>query len=123
MDVSESISAKSSKRKPESKREKGDNALSYYKGNIAQLLILVQLYCRRAIAREDAFPCPMDFDYSVETTFEEQARRFVQSKCACLQYDCITVKAADCCSTRVGGASGDDERNEKSCEWSEPLVN
>lgn len=51
--------------------------------------MIVQLYCRRAIAVEDAFPTPMDFDYSIESVFNEQARQFVESHCA--SSGCSTV--------------------------------
>ena len=64
-----------------STREKGDNTLGYYSGNLAQLLVLAQLNCRRAIVREHAFPCPMDFEYTVELMFNEQAQQFVHRKC------------------------------------------
>ena len=51
--------------------------------------MIVQLYCRRAIAVEDAFPTPMDFDYSIESAFNEQARQFVESHC--VSSGCSTV--------------------------------
>ena len=56
-------------------RKKGDDTLRYYSGDLKQLLILVQLSCRRVIATEDAFPCPMQFNNLVERMFEQQMQQ------------------------------------------------
>ena len=49
-----------------------------------ELLMTVQLYCRRAIVTEDAFPDSTEFEYSMEKTFSDQARLFIERRCACL---------------------------------------
>ena len=74
-----------------STREKGDNTLGYYSGNLAQLLVLAQLNCRRAIVKDHAFPCPMDFEYTVELMFNEQAQQFVHRKCECIAHHALQL--------------------------------
>ena len=61
---------------------KGDDTLGYYDGDLKQVLTLVQLSCRRAIATEDAFPCPMQFNSTVERMFEQQVQHLLQRKSA-----------------------------------------
>ena len=63
-----------------STHKKGDDTLRYYGGDLKQLLILVQLSCRRVIATEDAFPCPMQFNSLVERVFEQQVQQLLQRK-------------------------------------------
>ena len=63
-----------------STHKKGDDTLRYYGGDLKQLLILVQLSCRRVIASEDAFPCPMQFSSLVERVFEQQVQKLLQRK-------------------------------------------
>ena len=63
-----------------SAHKKGDDTLRYYGGDLKQLLILVQLSCRRVIATEDAFPCPMQFNSLVERVFEQQVQQLLQRK-------------------------------------------
>ena len=63
---------------------KGDDTLGYYDGDLKQVLTLVQLSCRRAIATEDAFPCPMQFNSTVERMFEQQVQHLLQRKSACM---------------------------------------
>ena len=58
-----------------STRKKGDDTLRYYSGDLKHVLILVQLSCRRVIATEDAFPCPMQFNSLVERMFEQQMQQ------------------------------------------------
>ena len=60
--------------------KKGNDTLRYYSGDLKQLLILVQLSCRRVIATEDAFPCPMQFNSLVERVFEQQVQQLLQRK-------------------------------------------
>ena len=63
-----------------STHKKGDDTLRYYGGDLKQLLILVQLSCRRVIATEDAFPCPMQFNSLVERMFEQQVQQLLRLK-------------------------------------------
>ena len=63
-----------------SAHKKGDDTLRYYSGDLKQLLILVQLSCRKAIATEDAFPCPMQFNSLVERMFEQQVQQLLRLK-------------------------------------------
>ena len=63
-----------------SAHKKGDDMLRYYGGDLKQLLILVQLSCRRVIATEDAFPCPMQFNGLVERMFGQQVQQLLQRK-------------------------------------------
>ena len=63
-----------------SAHKKGDDTLHYYSGDIKQLLILVQLSCRKAIATEDAFPCPMQFNSLMERIFGQKVQQLLQRK-------------------------------------------
>ena len=63
-------------------RKKGNDTLGYYSGDLKQLLILVQLSCRKVIATEDAFPCPMQFNSTVERMFEQQMQQLLRRKSA-----------------------------------------
>ena len=82
-----------------STREKGDDTLGYYDGDLKQVLILVQLSCRRAIATEDAFPCPMQFNGTVERMFGQQVQQLLQRKSA------FTPKKEGLSRTKVADAS------------------
>ena len=64
----------------DSTRRKGDDTLRYYSGDLKQLLILVQLSCRKVIATEDAFPCPMQFSSLVERIFGQKVQQLLQKK-------------------------------------------
>ena len=61
----------------------GDHRLAFYEGHLRELLMTVQLHGRRATATDNAFPCPMDFDYEVQTAFDEQAKSYIRSGCTC----------------------------------------
>ena len=61
----------------------GDHRLGFYEGHLRELLMTVQLHGRRTTAIDHAFPCPMDFDYEMQTAFEEQAKPYVRSRCTC----------------------------------------
>ena len=61
----------------------GDHKIGFYQGHLQELLMVLQLHGRRATATENAFPCPMDFDYSMQMTFEEQAKSFIRRGCTC----------------------------------------
>ena len=65
-----------------STRKKGNDTLGYYSGDLKQLLILVQLSCRKVIATEDAFPCPMQFNSTMERMFEQQMQQLLRRKSA-----------------------------------------
>ena len=62
--------------------KKGNDTLGYYSGDLKQLLILVQLSCRKVIATEDAFPCPMQFNSTMERMFEQQMQQLLRRKSA-----------------------------------------
>ena len=64
-------------------RRKGNDTLRYYSGDLKKQLILVQLSCRKVIATEDAFPCPMQFSNLVERMFEQQMKQ-LRRKSACM---------------------------------------
>lgn len=62
--------------------QEGDHKIGFYKGCLRDLLMLVQLQCRRATATENAFPCPVDNGYSTQMIFDEQVKWFVRRGCA-----------------------------------------
>ena len=43
----------------------------------------VQLHIRRSTATCNAFPCPMDFDYEMQSMFDEQAKSYIRRGCTC----------------------------------------
>lgn len=65
-----------------SQDSEGDHKIGFYKGCLRDLLMLVQLQCRRATATENAFPCPVDNGYSTQMIFDEQVKSFIRRGCA-----------------------------------------
>lgn len=68
-------SVKRKRRQAATTRQKGDNTLQFYTGNLHQVLVVLVLRLRRQIACEDAFPCPLDFGVMTELMFTEEVRR------------------------------------------------
>lgn len=68
-------SVKRKRRQAATARQKGDNTLQFYTGNLHQVLVVLVLRLRRQIACEDAFPCPLDFGVMTELMFTEEVRR------------------------------------------------
>ena len=102
-----------------SKRQKGDNTIGFYTVNTLQLLMTMQLYCRRAIASVDAFPCAGDFDYQVEDLFKKQAVHFVRKGCECIYMHLEWTLSLMMCTwaSRATSSCGYDEGDAKSCEF------
>lgn len=68
-------SVKRKRRQAATARQKGDNTLQFYTGNLHQVLVVLVLRLWRQIACEDAFPCPLDFGVMTELMFTEEVRR------------------------------------------------
>ena len=103
-----------------STRKKGNDTLGYYSGDLKQLLILVQLSCRKVIATEDAFPCPLQFSSTVERMFEQQMQQSLQRKSAFMPdrgQGHSRVKAD--AGFRFGGAGRDEQWDEMLGEYLE----
>ena len=61
---------------------------------------------------EDAFPDSTDFEYSMERTFNDQARLFTERRCACVSSSLFILMVMRIAENRAEGTSGDDEGDE-----------